>query len=271
MEVLVDPDTNEASFISTKLVAQLLSAIDSAELGRIPQTDQSGDDTDSCPTSANSSKLRNTASTSTGRPAAVVQSIKAGEEDVLRQIRNLHLELINGVGRIHGEQGGTRQHRGGEQERSGVRPEGDAGHQSSRGDRPDLPRSDDNHHPSHPGPLQVDGTQGMLAKEANRDAALPGMPNGGPGYGHDGPEDDGSLSDISEDGTDDNTERMVEFVVETAVHTNPTTQVLKGVPKEPRGGPSTKRGTCTGEGGGERGREEDRTKLGRFIRAQNWF
>ena len=81
LEILVDTGTQESrSYISTKLAAQLLSAIETAELGPKPKPNQSGAATTSKAESAKQAAPKSAAKVTERRIEALEASIKAGEE-----------------------------------------------------------------------------------------------------------------------------------------------------------------------------------------------
>ena len=100
IKIILDPETHEPrSFISTKLAGELLSAIEMAEVGPMPKVAQS--EAATAPTAKAAKRVAPTVTEA--RIAALEASIQAGEEDLRRQLKDLHLELRDGLERVQRE------------------------------------------------------------------------------------------------------------------------------------------------------------------------
>ena len=245
LEILIDQETHEPrSFISTKLAGELLSSIETAELGPMPKPTQSGAATTSnatpakpaAPKSAGTTK-RPTPKVTGARVAALEASIQAGEEDVCRQIRELHIELRNGLRGVQRKQGGAHEHGGREQERGRLPTTRNACDKRAWRNCPNIIGGNNRHDPLLVGDVQVDGETGLSEETTDSGASMSGVSD----KQHPDGQREESVSldgvcDISDDGDDVNPgpagkmviQLMESQLVETHDNTRAPTAVQEG-------------------------------------------
>ena len=229
IDVLVTKSSSK-SYISTQLAVQLMAALETAGMGHKTDLGQSEP----------ASKIRAGEGTQ-GRIAELQSSIAAGEEDVRRQVKELHIELSNGFHWFNGEQGGDHGEKGREHERGRVSPGRDESYQHTRRNCADKLSRHSDYDLFPPRPLQVHAKTWMLEEEEDSGACLSGMSN-------EGDADDEFASccsdDVfSEESDDDNggtAGEVVEFMVpEWLASTEDAeyaAEVQQGIPKRERGG-----------------------------------
>ena len=152
------------SYISTKLAAHLLAAMETEEI--VPKTE------------LGQSKCATKARAGEGvqrRIAGLESSVAAGEEDVRQKVRKLHIALTNGLLSIDPKQGGDYGEEGGEQERGRLPSRRDEGHKHPRGNCSHQLGSNGNNDLFSPRPVQVHAETWMLEEEEDSGTYLSGV------------------------------------------------------------------------------------------------
>ena len=154
------------SYISTQLAAQLLAALETEEMGPQSKLGQS-----------NPANKKRAGAGAQERIAELKSSIVAGEEDVRRKVKKLHIELSNGIGSINREQGGEHGNEGGKQERGRVPPGRDESNKHPRRNCLDKFGSNSHYDLLPPRPVQIHAETWMLEEEEDSGTCLSGMSN----------------------------------------------------------------------------------------------
>ena len=224
IDVLITKSSSK-SYISTQLAVQLMAALETAGMGPKIDLDQSEP----------ASKIR-AGEGAQRRIAELESSIAAGEEDVRRQVKELHIELLNGFHWLNGEQGGDHGEEGGQHERGRVSPGRHESNQHTWRNCADKLSRHSNHDLFSPRPLQVHAKTWMLEEEEDSGACLSGMSN-------EGDADDEFASccsddDFPEESDDDNggtAGKVVEFMVPGRMasleNTKYAAEIQQGVPQ----------------------------------------
>ena len=218
------------SYISTKLAAQLLAAMETEEVGPKTELGQS-----KC-----ASKARAGAGVQR-RIAELESSVAAGEEDVRQKVRKLHIELSNGLRSINRKQGGDYGEEGREQERGRLPPGRHEGDQHPWGDCSHKLGRHSNNDLLPPRPVQVHAKTWMLEEEEDSGTYLSGVSDEQDADDEDADDEFASCGSddvFTEESDDDNggtAGKVVEFMVPGRVasleNTKYAAEIQQGVPQ----------------------------------------